>query len=73
MGEIADAMINGDGLCGGCGVSLEWADGPGFPLYCSRECALDDASWDVSKIYRNGILEENGTLHSSGEKDGNDG
>lgn len=52
MGEIADAMINGDLLCGMCGVYLEWADAPGFPLYCSRECAPDDETWKISKAYR---------------------
>lgn len=52
MGEIADAMINGEHLCGGCGVFLEWADGPGFPLYCSRSCAPNAKTWQISLDYR---------------------
>lgn len=39
MGEIADAMINGE-LCEMCGVALD-GDAPGYPRYCSLECAQD--------------------------------
>lgn len=37
MGEIAEAMLEGD-LCEGCGVYID-DDARGFPRYCSRECA----------------------------------
>ena len=39
MGEIADSMISGE-TCEMCGV---WLDGesPGYPRYCSNECADD--------------------------------
>ena len=37
MGEIADAMINGE-LCAMCGVCLEENDME-IPMYCSLECA----------------------------------
>ena len=37
MGEIADMMLDGT-LCEGCGVYLE-QEAPGFPGYCSEECA----------------------------------
>lgn len=36
MGEIADAMLEGD-LCGTCGVHMD-GEGDGFPRYCSDEC-----------------------------------
>lgn len=39
MGEIADAMLNGD-FCEMCGVSLD-NDEMGIPMYCSKECAKD--------------------------------
>lgn len=39
MGEIADAMINGE-MCEMCGVPLSGEAG-GFPRYCSKECAKD--------------------------------
>ena len=53
MGEIADQMING-GLCACCGAYEEWMDEqPGFPLYCSSECAPDHESWMMSTDYRN--------------------
>lgn len=39
MGEIADSMINGE-VCEMCGVPLD-GDSPGFPRYCSLECARD--------------------------------
>lgn len=37
MGEIADSMINGL-LCCMCGVVLDGEE-PGFPRYCSKDCA----------------------------------
>ena len=36
MGDIADAMLEGD-LCEGCGEYME--GGSGFPQYCSAQCA----------------------------------
>lgn len=43
MGEIADAMLNGE-LCEGCGGSLGTTDEcdcseRGIPMYCSVSCA----------------------------------
>lgn len=38
MGEIADAMINGD-MCEGCGIYL--GEGSGYPRYCSDACAQE--------------------------------
>lgn len=39
MGDIADAMLNGE-LCEMCGVFLD-ANPPGHPQYCSPQCAKD--------------------------------
>jgi hypothetical protein len=39
MGEIADAMINGED-CEMCGVFLD-GQSPGYPRYCSLSCAQD--------------------------------
>lgn len=39
MGEIADAMIDGE-MCAMCGVYLE-GEAWGFPCYCSKQCAKD--------------------------------
>jgi hypothetical protein len=39
MGEIADAMLEGD-LCEMCGVALD-GEGYGIPRYCSNQCAKD--------------------------------
>ena len=39
MSEIADSMINGE-MCEMCGSWLD-GDSPGFPRYCSTECADD--------------------------------
>lgn len=39
MGEIADAMINGE-LCEMCGVPLG-GEATGYPRYCSVKCAKD--------------------------------
>lgn len=36
MGDIANAMINGD-LCGTCGCCID-GEGRGFPRYCSKDC-----------------------------------
>lgn len=47
MGEIADAMIEGD-LCEGCGMALD-GEGYGIPRYCSKECA-DDRGADYSQV-----------------------
>jgi hypothetical protein len=47
MGEIADDMINGF-VCAMCGVFLD-GDEPGFPRYCSTECA-DDQGADHSLV-----------------------
>lgn len=44
MGEIADAMLNGE-MCEGCGVWLE-RESDGMPGYCSAQCAQDrGADW----------------------------
>lgn len=40
MGEIADAMLEGD-LCAGCGCYMD-SDGEGFPRYCSADCAPEN-------------------------------
>lgn len=47
MGDIADAMINGE-MCEMCGVPLE-GEAYGIPRYCSAECA-DDRGADHSQI-----------------------
>ena len=47
MGEIADSMINGE-FCEMCGVFLD-GESPGYPRYCSAECA-DDRGADHSLI-----------------------
>lgn len=39
MGDIADAMLNGE-LCEGCGTYME-GEPTGFPSYCSAQCAED--------------------------------
>jgi hypothetical protein len=39
MGDIADAMLNGE-LCEGCGVHLP-GEAPGHPRYCSKQCRAD--------------------------------
>lgn len=39
MGEIADAMLDGT-LCECCGMFIE-GEAPGFPRYCSPQCAAD--------------------------------
>ena len=39
MGEIANAMLNGE-LCEMCGVPIECMDYD-VPMYCSEECAND--------------------------------
>lgn len=39
MGEIAEMMLDGT-LCEACGVYIDDDDvAPGFPRYCSDECA----------------------------------
>lgn len=40
MGEVADAMLNGD-VCEMCGVYLENDPEMGIPMYCSEDCARD--------------------------------
>lgn len=41
MGEIADAMVNGE-MCEMCGVYLDYGEEPmGIPMYCSSTCAAD--------------------------------
>lgn len=47
MGEIADDMINGF-TCEMCGMFLDGEE-PGYPRYCSAECA-DDRNADHSLI-----------------------
>lgn len=47
MGEIADAMINGE-MCEACGVPLG-GESYGIPRYCSTECA-DDRGADHSQV-----------------------
>lgn len=52
MGAIADSMINGE-FCEACGVFLD-GESPGFPRYCSQECANDkgaDSSQVVSEMW----------------------
>lgn len=39
MGEVAEMMLDGT-LCEKCGVAL-CGDSPGFPRYCSKQCAED--------------------------------
>ena len=47
MGEIAEMMISGV-MCAMCGTYLECdqCEDMGIPMYCSKECALDQ---DVPK------------------------
>lgn len=40
MGEIAEMMLDGT-LCECCGASFDDRQSPGFPRYCSRQCAED--------------------------------
>lgn len=42
MGEIAEAMLNGE-MCAQCSVPIECEDhcDMGCPVYCSLECAKD--------------------------------
>lgn len=40
MGEYAEMMLDGT-LCEGCGSAIDYENGPGFPRYCSRQCAAD--------------------------------
>ena len=47
MGEIADDMINGF-VCEMCGTFLDGEE-PGYPRYCSIECA-DDRGADHSLV-----------------------
>lgn len=45
MGEIAEAMLLGL-LCECCGMLIDGEE-PGYPRYCSEECAHDrGASWN---------------------------
>lgn len=37
MGDIADAMLDGD-LCAGCGSFIDMEGGNGFPRFCSPAC-----------------------------------
>lgn len=39
MGEVADAMLNGED-CEMCGIFLG-GESPGYPRYCSIQCADD--------------------------------
>jgi hypothetical protein len=39
MGEAAEMMLDGT-LCECCGVALD-GDSPGYPRYCSDQCAED--------------------------------
>lgn len=39
MGEIAEMHLDGT-LCEMCGVYLD-GESPGYPRYCSKECAED--------------------------------
>lgn len=48
MGEIADALINGAD-CEGCGMPFIDGEYPGYPRYCSKECAEDRGS--DAKVY----------------------
>jgi hypothetical protein len=47
MGEMAEMMLDGT-MCEGCGVLLD-GESPGYPRYCSTECA-DDRGADHSLI-----------------------
>ena len=40
MGDIADAMLNGD-LCVGCGSFMDLTHAEGVPRYCSPQCRKD--------------------------------
>lgn len=40
MGEYADMMLDGT-LCECCGTFIDFDDAPGFPRYCSNQCARD--------------------------------
>jgi hypothetical protein len=39
MGEIADSLLDGT-MCEGCGEFLD-GESPGYPRYCSKQCASD--------------------------------
>lgn len=59
MGEIADSMINGE-FCEMCGVFLD-GESPGFPRYCSSDCAQArgaDSSQVVSEMWEFGEDDE---------------
>ena len=40
MGEIAEMMLDGT-LCEHCSVYTGVDEAPGYPCYCSKECAKD--------------------------------
>lgn len=48
MGDIADAMLNGD-LCEMCGLPLMSEEDYGIPMYCSLECAKKRGA-DISQV-----------------------
>jgi hypothetical protein len=43
MGEIADAMLDGD-LCAVCGAFIDEEGGIGFPRFCCASCARDQGT-----------------------------
>ena len=48
MGDIADGMINGK-FCEMCGMHLD-GDAPGYPRYCTSECADDRGVGDSQVV-----------------------
>jgi hypothetical protein len=48
MGEIADAMLNGE-MCEWCGIYLE-GEPPGYPQLCS-DCQQDELDDEDRKKY----------------------
>lgn len=53
MGEIADAMLDGD-LCAACGSFIDHEGGEGFPRFCSPQCAGDSGEATAKRKARPG-------------------
>jgi len=67
MGDISEMVTQGQ-LCGGCGCALAEAHydntPPGFPVFCSDECAAD--AWEGAMV-----VEADGTLRKRETPDEN--
>ena len=59
MGGIAEMMLDGT-LCEHCGVYTGVDEAPGFPCYCSDECAKDAgySKKEIKQMREDGIIIE---------------